>query len=281
MCDDVRNMNEPPLRVIFCTNGGLPGSLVMRHLLASTRVTITGVVLSSRLLSPRYGFLRGAIEYWRRCGARYTLYLWCATALADFLYGWAGTATASLAKRHNIPVLATRDLNQADGQAFFVRVAPDLLVSAFFNQRIGEHVASAPRLGAINIHPSLLPQCRGVDPAFYGALRGLPEQGVTLHRISPAFDEGAILASEAVTAMAGASVLWTTATLYDRGGELLVNHIDDIARGTPGTLQPAGGNCDSWPTRQQVSALCEKGGKLVAMRDLLQLIRGRRPGEAA
>ena len=51
-----------------------------------------------------------------------------------------------------------------------------------------------PRLGAINIHPALLPRHRGPSP-FEAAFRaGDTETGLTIHRMAADFDTGPILA---------------------------------------------------------------------------------------
>ena len=50
----------------------------------------------------------------------------------------------------------------------------------------------------LNIHPSLLPYCRGRDPVVWALRYGLPA-GVSLHEISPNVDEGAIWCQEPVS----------------------------------------------------------------------------------
>ena len=161
-------MTEQPLRIVLCTRGGLHGALVLDHLLASPRAKVVGIVLSSRVLKPGDGFLRGAVDFARRCGLAYTLYLWCATSLADRLLCHAPIApVARQAKRQGIRMLVTRRVNDAAGTRFVAEAVPDLLVSAFFNQRIDEVVTELPRYGAVNIHPSPLPDFRGVDPEIW------------------------------------------------------------------------------------------------------------------
>lgn len=269
-------MTESPLRIVLCTNGGLHGALVLDRLLASPRIAVTGIVLSSRMLKPGDGFLRGAFGYARLCGLSYTIYLWCATSLADALLCHASIApVAKQAKRKGIPILVTRRINDAEGARFVDSAAPDLLVSAFFNQRIDESVATLPRYGAVNIHPGLLPDYRGVDPVFHATLQRRNELGVSVHRIAAEFDRGDVLAREARAADPRDSICWSTARLYDRGGELLIGLLDEIVCGAKGNPQPAGGNYDSWPSSAQVVALRRQGGKLVTMGDLLNILRGR------
>ena len=226
------------MRAVLCTSGGRPGAAVLHTLSSSGRVHVAGVVISTRVLSPRYSFLRGAWEQFRRSGLRYTVYL-------------------GMLSMGRVKGFATRDINAEPG--LIADLKPDLIVSAFFNQRIGESItALAP---ALNIHPSLLPAFKGVDPVFYARLRGAP-LGVTVHRISPELDSGDIVAQQVFDP--GGSVLASTVALYARGAQLLVDSL-----GEPSQAQKSGGNYDSWPTRADVAALRRKGVRLARLRDLL------------
>lgn len=51
----------------------------------------------------------------------------------------------------------------------------------------------APRLGVVNLHPSLLPLYRGVHPLSWALIRGESQTGVTLHVIDEGIDTGPIL----------------------------------------------------------------------------------------
>jgi methionyl-tRNA formyltransferase len=242
------------VRAVLCTSGGAPGRLVLEKLAASADIEIVGLLRSTRVLSARYGPVRGAWEQLRRSGLRYTCYLGCTMLRGPAVRG--------------LPVLATRDANGAQGLQFVQSLAPDLLLSAFFNQRIVEALAAIPRLGALNIHPSLLPALKGVDPVFYARLRGAA-LGVTLHRISPQLDCGDIIAQRSLECPEEESVLATTARLYAKGAELLLGSLGALEAGAPGLPQGAGGEYDSWPRRAQVRALRRKGISLVRLRDLL------------
>jgi len=259
---------------VLCTSGGIYGRLVLDRLLASRRIEVVGIVLSTRILSPRFGWLRGAVAQIRRSGFSYAFYLWSATSLADLLGGLAPAGSLpGLARRHRIPVLATRDINDREGLAFLVEAAPDLLVSAFFNQRIGAAARNLPRAGAANIHPSPLPDYRGVDPVFFAMGDGAPELGVSLHRLTDEFDAGEILARETRPLRPGDSLLRATAESFRRGAELLLENLDRIAAGLPGTAQPTGGRYDSWPTPEDVRDFRRRKLRLLKPGDLPELLR--------
>ncbi|MBL8525301.1 MAG: hypothetical protein JNN20_16600 [Betaproteobacteria bacterium] len=266
-------MTVQPIKVVFCTRGGIHGALVLHRLLSSPRVQLCGIVYSSRVAGPNDGFFTGVCRLLRQSGLTYLLYLWCSTSLAEWLMRFSRLPPVLLlAAGNRIPMLTTSRINDESSRLFIAELKPDLLVSAFFNQQIGDAVAAIPSAGAVNIHPSVLPGFKGVDPVFFAALcEG--ETGVTVHRVTPELDGGNILRQESIAADRRDSVLRTTARLYDRGGELMVAMLDDIASGAMGTEQATEGRYDSWPTPTQVGELKSKRKSLVTLRDLIGLVR--------
>jgi methionyl-tRNA formyltransferase len=273
--------SAPPvkLRTVFCTCGGLYGALVLRRLSACDGLEICAVIRSTRVLDPRYGFLRGALAQVGRSGLAYSLYLWCVTTLADWLcaLGGVGSVPAHSVTR-GLRVFNTRNVNDAQALRFLSACAPDLLVSAFFNQRLHAATLAQPKYGCVNIHPSLLPDAKGVDPVFQALLPGAaPPLGVTVHFMSPELDAGRIIAQRSVGRRAGSSVFATTALLFREGAELLAAAMERIVGGWTGTPQRGTGSYQSWPTPQEVRVLRARGGALVRFADLMRLVRGKLP----
>ena len=271
------------LRAVFCTCGGWYGALVLRRLRACERLEICAVVRSTRILDPTYGFFRGAAAQLRRSGIAYSLYLWCATTLGDWLCALAGRAAVpSRSRGPALSVLRTRNINDIDGLKFLAACKPDLLISAFFNQRLYPAALALPTLGCLNIHPSLLPESKGVDPVFQSLLHEAPPLGVTVHFMTPELDAGRIVAQHPLEGAGLTSSLFVaTARLFDEGAALLAAAIESIARGASGSPQRAAGSYQSWPTRAEVRALRARGGALLRSADLLPLLRGRLPASAA
>jgi methionyl-tRNA formyltransferase len=278
---ELRATAPPRLRTVLCTCGGLYGALVLRRLRACDRLEICGIIRSVRVLDPRFGFLRGALAQIRGSGVAYALYLWCTTTLTDWLCALAGIGAVPMRATPGIPLLMTRDINDAEGLRFLKTCAPDLLVSAFFNQRVHAAVLALPKYGCLNIHPSLLPDAKGVDPVFQCLLHGEPALGVTVHFMSPDLDAGQILAQRSLAGRAGSSVFATTALLFREGAELLAATIESVARGAIGAPQSSAGSYQSWPTRRELRDFWARGGALLRFGDLIRLARGRlpQPGE--
>jgi methionyl-tRNA formyltransferase len=73
---------------------------------------------------------------------------------------------------------------------------PDLLISASYGKIIPDTVIQTARLGAINVHPSLLPNYRGAEPIFWQLARGEKKSGVTIFQLSKDLDQGNIILQE-------------------------------------------------------------------------------------
>ena len=92
---------------------------------------------------------------------------------------------------------------------------PDVLLSWFWPRRIPAAVLALPRRGSFGVHPSLLPRWRGPDPYFWAIRSGDRETGVTLHRLDPAYDTGAIVDTRRVT-LGDDENAWQLARRLDR-----------------------------------------------------------------
>jgi methionyl-tRNA formyltransferase len=259
------------MRILFCGCDGLFSGLVLAQLVARADLEVVGVVRSTRVLRARYGFLQGAWHQVRQSGLAYALHLWGATALTEVL---GPRSLGRLVRRHAIPMFATRNVNDPAGLAFTAASRPDLLVAAFFNQRIGPDLLRMPRMAAVNVHPSLLPDFKGVDPVFFARLRGAPRLGVTVHQIEADLDTGRILVQQDLPVPPAESVFRTTARLFALGGRLLAGELTGPLAPQSGTPQSGPGSYDSWPSAAQVGLMRRRGIRLLRLDDLLWAVRG-------
>ncbi len=69
---------------------------------------------------------------------------------------------------------------------------PDGIVVVDFGQKVKEPFLSTPKMGCLNIHPSLLPQYRGAAPIQRAVMDGQEETGVTVFRLVEEMDAGPI-----------------------------------------------------------------------------------------
>jgi methionyl-tRNA formyltransferase len=99
-----------------------------------------------------------------------------------------------------------------------------------------ESVFSLPRLGTINVHPSLLPKYRGAAPINWTIIRGEKETGVSIIQLSKQIDAGGIIFQEVTPIFPDE----TAGSLHDRlavkGADLLMKAIDGIQNGKSSTM---------------------------------------------
>ena len=75
---------------------------------------------------------------------------------------------------------------------------PDLIFSFYYRSMLPMPLLQRARLGAFNMHGSLLPKYRGRAPLNWAILKGETETGVTLHEMVEKPDAGGIVDQQAV-----------------------------------------------------------------------------------
>jgi methionyl-tRNA formyltransferase len=128
-------------------------------------------------------------------------------------------------------VLGRPELEDVATQAAIASARPDVIVSWFWPKLIPACLLALPARGAFGVHPSLLPRWRGPDPYFWALYTGDTRTGVTLHRLAPEYDTGAIIASRAL-AIEPSDTAWTLAKRLDRPSlALLVETVHRLSAG--------------------------------------------------
>ena len=83
-----------------------------------------------------------------------------------------------------------------DFAATFAGTAFDLFALASYGKILPQSVLEMPRLGALNVHPSLLPKYRGATPLQSALRDGANETGVTIMLMDAGMDTGDIVLQE-------------------------------------------------------------------------------------
>jgi methionyl-tRNA formyltransferase len=71
---------------------------------------------------------------------------------------------------------------------------PDLFITAAYGRILPPQSLSIPRLGTLNLHPSLLPRYRGASPVVTAILDGTDTTGLTFMLVDASLDGGDIVA---------------------------------------------------------------------------------------
>lgn len=105
---------------------------------------------------------------------------------------------AIAAREKGVPVFTPEKVNTPEWIERLAALQPDLILSVYYRHMISPRILALPRLGAFNLHGSLLPKYRGRAPINWAVLHGEPRIGMTLHRMVKAADAGAIVDQEGV-----------------------------------------------------------------------------------
>jgi len=136
-------------------------------------------------------------------------------------------AVKTVAAAHQLPLRQPAALTAADA-VNLKALAPDLLITAAYGLRLPRAVLAAPRLGCVNVHPSLLPRWRGAAPVARAVEAGDAQSGVTLMLMNEGLDRGDVLAARAVDIGAGETAGELGARLAAVGGALLVDALPQL-----------------------------------------------------
>jgi methionyl-tRNA formyltransferase len=107
-------------------------------------------------------------------------------------------SVAALAEGRNIPVRKDADLARPEEILKVRTLAPELIFSFYYRDVLPQPVIEFPKLGAYNIHGSLLPKYRGRAPVNWAVLHGETQTGATLHLMTIKPDAGDIVDQEPV-----------------------------------------------------------------------------------
>jgi len=108
---------------------------------------------------------------------------------------------------------------------------PDLLVIASLSQLLPAATLAIPRLGAINLHPSLLPRYPGPFPILWQYLDFEKTFGVTVHKLDAQEDAGDILEQEPFDVAPGTPLAEVLERSTSIGARLMAKAVDDLAAG--------------------------------------------------
>ncbi len=101
---------------------------------------------------------------------------------------------AEVAGSGGILCYTPENINRPEWVSLIKKIDPDIIFSFYYRNMISGEILSIPRLGAINLHGSLLPKYRGRCPINRALVNGEKETGVTLHYMIDKPDAGDIIA---------------------------------------------------------------------------------------
>ena len=104
----------------------------------------------------------------------------------------------------------------------------DLFVVFAYGKILPQKILDLPKLGAINLHASLLPELRGAAPVQTAILQGMTRTGWTVQYIKQAMDSGDVLAQSALEIGANETAGELLERMLPSGIELLLQSLKGL-----------------------------------------------------
>jgi len=144
---------------------------------------------------------------------------------------------AQWAQDNRISVFAPEDPNGQEFISILSGLKPDLFVLSAYGHILSGELLKVPRLGGINIHPSLLPKYRGAAPIQRAIMAGEKKTGITIFFMDEKVDHGDIILMKELDI----EPMDTSGSLSERlslmASDLIVDVIKSIAQGSYSTFK--------------------------------------------
>ena len=142
------------------------------------------------------------------------------------------SAVKEYALSQNIPVYQPKRVrNNEEVLNILNDLKPDFLAVVAYGKILPQEVLDIPRLGAINVHGSLLPKYRGSAPMQWAIINGEKVTGITTMYMDAGMDTGDMLLKEEIEIKEEYNLEDVHDKLMVIGANLLVKTLDGIVEG--------------------------------------------------
>ncbi len=131
----------------------------------------------------------------------------------------------------HLPIFQPTNFKNPTDVAQLAALNPDLLLVAAYGLILPQTVLDIPRLGALNVHASLLPEYRGAAPIQRAIMDGRHVTGITIMRMEAGLDTGDILLQRSLAIGLDDTAQTLHDELADMGGRLLVDALEKMTQG--------------------------------------------------
>ena len=136
-----------------------------------------------------------------------------------------------LALEQDVAVYQPEKLKAPEWQPVFAELNVDAYVVVAYGRILPQWLLDLPRLGAYNVHASLLPQYRGAAPIHWAIANGETKTGITTMKLDAGMDTGDMLLQHEIPIEPED----TSTSIHDRlaeiGAELMLQTLDALERG--------------------------------------------------
>ena len=137
------------------------------------------------------------------------------------------------AVKHDLRVEQPQRIRNDEAKELFASYGADLAVIVAYGKILPNEFLSAPKLGCVNVHFSLLPYYRGAAPVNWALINGEDQTGVTTMFIEERLDAGPILLQRSLSVAARETAPELLSRLSIAGADLLGETLRQIDKITP------------------------------------------------
>jgi methionyl-tRNA formyltransferase len=138
---------------------------------------------------------------------------------------------AVVARDLGLTVLQPASLKAEAARQAIASLRPDVIVCVAYGRIIPRAVLATPTLGAINLHPSLLPAYRGASPIQTAILDGLDATGITVMHLADELDAGDIIAQREIAIGPEETAGELEVRMAEIGAQMVLDVIESLVRG--------------------------------------------------
>lgn len=144
---------------------------------------------------------------------------------------WFGSVQ-QLAEAHGLKVVTPDSPNTPEWIAEGDNLHPDFVFSFYYRYLLDKAWLKLPRLGALNIHGSLLPKYRGRAPVHWAIIKGESSTGASLHYMVEKPDAGALVDQQSVPILENDTALEVSLKVAAAAEEVLRRSLPGLIAGS-------------------------------------------------
>lgn len=133
-----------------------------------------------------------------------------------------------ICEKQKIEFVRVDDINSIIIQNQIIKLSPDLIVVTHFEKVLKKNIIDIPKYGCINLHPSILPNYRGLSPQHWPIINGDQYTGITVHYINEGIDTGDIIVQRKIQICQDDYVSDLQMKMKKNYGEIIIEAINKI-----------------------------------------------------
>jgi len=133
-----------------------------------------------------------------------------------------------ICEKNNIKFHRTKNINSDLISDEITLLEPDLIVVSHFERILKNNIIQIPKYGCINLHPSILPNYRGLSPQHWPIINGDSFTGITVHFINEGIDTGDIIRQRLIEIEPSDYVSDLQLKMKNNYGSIVLEAISDI-----------------------------------------------------